>query len=139
MGDPVENIQAALIKSYQATGLTSDDLTGWPNRKFSPPDAQFHAYFSIDFGDIGVRSFGVGGTDGTEGFAQVLLCYPLGSGTVQTTRDIATLRQAYRAGTRLESGGTWLTIRSCSPSPGVPDGEYYVVPVTIRWFSRFER
>ena len=136
----IENIQKALIRAYQATGLTSDALTAWPNKNFTPPDNQFHVYFNVDYGDVSVKTMGIGGQDGSDnGFVTLLLYYPQNSGTVKQVRDVDLLRQAFRAGTRLESGGTWLSIRSCSPSAGLPDGSYWVVPVTISWFTRFGR
>lgn len=134
-----EKIFLALIESYQKLGISDNSNTIWPNKVLKTLPQGFHTSVSIFPGDFQPMTMGQYGEDGANGMMTILLKYPTNSGAVQSMIDTDLIRGTYRHGTRIEKEGLYINIRSCSPSSGYLDGNFWVVPITITFYTRFRR
>jgi hypothetical protein len=70
------------------------------------------------------------------GVYQVLLCYPLSSGPAAAEDRATLVRNWFPRGSSLTASGTTVTIRSTPTiGPGMSDGSFWCVPVSIPYYA----
>jgi hypothetical protein len=128
----IVNIRAALETRLNA--MTPALATAWEGVPYTPvtgtPYQQVNMLLSATenptFGDAMYR---------VTGFLQVLLCYPPGTGPKAAATRAELVRDQFRRGLGLSSGGTDVLIdRTPTIAPAIIDGDRYRIPVTI-YFS----
>lgn len=128
----IVNIRAALETRLNA--MSPALATAWEGIPFTPvtgtPYQQVNILFNASenptFGDAMYRQ---------NGFMQVLLCYPPGTGAKAAATRAELVRNQFQRGLGLSSGGTDVLIdRTPSIAPAIIDGDRYRIPVTV-YFS----
>lgn len=85
-------------------------------------------------------TMGTGGEDRVDGYVQIDLMYPDGSGNQLSRTHSSTILAAFSGGTGLTYQGQIVTVRSCGRSQGLPNvGNCYKVPITIMWWALIPR
>lgn len=110
--------------------------TAWENVAFTPPVSSTpyqRAYVMFATPDNSV----IGNEWIERGLFQVTLCYPLQAGDAAARARVALLRAEFYRGRTLTSGGTTVIIeRTPDAGGGTADGDRWIVPVRVRWFSQ---
>ena len=117
-------------------GIAPSLSTAWENVAFTPPASSVpyqraHVLFATPDNAV------IGNEWIERGIFQVTLCYPLQAGDGAARARVALLRTEFYRGRTLTSGGTKVVIeRTPDAGSGTADGDRWVVPVRIRWFSQ---
>jgi hypothetical protein len=109
------------------------------NLPFSEPAESKFARIHFSPGPTSVATLGSSGLNKIDGYLQVDLCYPIGSGDKVASDDFETFYTAFKAGLKLTSSNQVVTIVSCSCSPGIRDGKNFSIYITIRWWAFIPR
>ena len=115
-------------------GMSPALPTAWENVAFTPPSTPYqraHVLFATPDNAV------IGNEWMERGIFQVTLCYPLQTGDAAARGRVSLLRTTFYRGRTLTSGGTRVIIeRTPDAGSGTADGDRWVVPVRIRWFSQ---
>lgn len=105
-------------RAYDGLTFTPTPKTPWARLAFMPQPS---------------RPFAIKGTDQLIGLFQVSLFYPpnLGTATVEAMADAVVA--AFPTETPLLFGTARVQILSSGRGPGLPEADWYQVPVTVRW------
>jgi hypothetical protein len=131
-------VSTALVHlAIQSTlaALTPAISNSWENVNFVPVAGTPYQKLNILLSDPDNLGYG-SGPFREEGFFQVSLFYPkyAGTATVQARADL--IRSTFYRGRILTSGSQKVVIqRTPTISAGRVDGDYYMVPVTVYFFS----
>jgi hypothetical protein len=110
--------------------------TAWENIAFTPPASSVpYQRAFILFAEPDNSEFGANYTD--QGIFQVSLCYPLQAGDATARTRAGLIRTTFARGLTFTSGGTTVTIqRTPEIGQGQVEGDRWVIPVKIRFYSR---
>jgi len=131
----VVNIRAALETALN--GMSPALATSFENAAFVPvagtPYQKVHMLFAQpDNQEFGSRHRELG-------FMQVTLMYPLGVGTSLINARAELIRSTFYRGAAFVNGGVTVTVSDTPEvSPGDVDGDRYMIPVKIRFFSNIQ-
>ena len=127
-------IRAALETALDA--MSPSLITAWENVAFTPPASSTpyqRAYVLFATPENAV----IGNEWIERGLFHVALCYPLQAGDAAARARVALLRTTFYRSRTLTSGSTNVIIeRTPDAGGGTADGDRWVVPVRIRWFSQ---
>lgn len=127
-------IRAALETALD--GMSPALSTEWENVSFTPPASstpyqRAHILFATPDNAV------IGNEWMERGIFQVTLRYPIQTGDAAARGRVALLRTEFYRGRTLTSGSTRVIIeRTPDAGGGTADGDRWVVPVRIRWFSQ---
>lgn len=128
----IENIRAALETAL--AGVTPAIDTAWENYPYTPVPNVPYQRVHIVFAQPNNEEYGSNWQE--IGTMFVNLYYPQQTGPSVTDARITALRNTFARGTTLTSGGVAVTINATPEAgPSFNDGEYYVRPVRIRFYS----
>ena len=108
----------------------------WENVRFSPPTPTT-PWMRASFMPVAAerKALGEDGYSRVDGLFKIWIYYPLGQGSSESSIIADSLIQWFKSGTRLESGGERVTILSASRGQGGIEDAWWVIPVTISWYS----
>lgn len=88
-----------------------------------------------------VLTLGQEGDDLGDGIVQVDFIYPAGIGDQQASADSERFRSAFKAGASFvsQADGQAISIRKCGRSVGRIEDNWFIVSVTIEWYSLIQR
>jgi len=79
------------------------------------------------------------GEDLADGIAQVDFMYPAGTGDAAAIADAETFRQAFKVGSTFTSSGQVVHVRKCGRSQGRLEDNWFIVSVTVEWWTLIPR
>jgi hypothetical protein len=126
-------IRAALETTLAGIGGLPSDIQ-WENVTFDTPDDTPYLRTSVQFVTREPATIGFTHTVESAGIFLVDVFCPENSGprTADDYADIITA--AFEAGTQMTSGSVTVRTNFVKAGPGMPDGLYYMVPVTVSWY-----
>jgi hypothetical protein len=128
----IVNIRAALETRLNA--MSPSLATAWEGVPYTPVTGTPYQQVNLLLAETENPTFGDAMYRVT-GFLQVLLCYPPGTGPKAASARAELVRDQFRRGLGLSSGGTDVLIdKTPTIAPAIIDGDRYRVPVTI-YFS----
>ena len=126
------NVRAALESALN--GMSPALSTAWENVKFTPVNGTPYQRATIMLADPGNQEYGAGYQE--LGIFQIDLYYPVATGPAASIARAELIRSTFPRGAAFTSGGESTTIqRTPSIYPAYVDGNFYVTPVKIRFFS----
>ncbi len=124
--------RAALETALNA--MTPALSTAWENVEFTPVLGTPYQRCTILFAEPGNDEYGRNYQE--LGFMQVMLYYPHGNGSSDAIARAELLRQTFRRGASFTNSGLTVVIsRTPEVKPAFNDGEFYIVPVNIRFYA----
>lgn len=130
----IQKIKIALETEVKtlSTGIT----IGWENVKFTPPvdGSPYMLVYMLPatpenptMGDGFYREIGL---------MQLTLSYPVNGGSGKAYAKAQEIRELFKRGSSYSSGGYTVTIaRTPTIGPGVVQGERFVLPIRVQYFS----
>lgn len=132
------DIRAAFYDSFMINNFFHLEEIAFENVVFTPPAKPWCAIWYLP-SQPEVATLGLTGEDRHEGFFQVDLNYPLGSGEHDMLAKWEEIRRVYQAGTRLRYDETEVIIRSCGRTAGrITDG-FYRLSINIQFYANIRR
>lgn len=133
----ISNIRSALIQAIENLNLALP--TAHENVTFTPPENQpWLAVFFLP-NQPEVHTLGTQGQDMITGILQVDTYYPVGVGSKDQFDLIDQIRSAFPAGSKPSYSGQEVVVRSCGRGPGLVEGSFYRIPVTVYWYAHLNR
>jgi len=126
------DVEKALVTAAQ--GALSGLSFALENSPPAQPSGKWGAIF-YNPAQPAVDSLGPNGDDLFEGFLQVDVNYPRGSGVSAAQTDLDTLRASFKAGASFTSGGQAVRIKNCGRPVGRLVDNWYRVSFTIYWWA----
>lgn len=124
-------IRAALETALSAMSPSLE--TAWENVEFTPTPGTAYQRATLMFARPDDTE-SVGGRSREQGILQIDLMYPSNAGSGDALTRAELLRSTFARGTSFTSGGTTVTIsHTPAVAQGMPDGDRYQVPVSIRF------
>ena len=125
----ITNIRAALETRLNA--ITPALATAWEGVPYSPVTGTPYQQVNLLFAETENPTLG-DSMYRLNGFMQVLLCYPAGTGPKAASTRAELVLNQFRRGLGLSSGGTDVLIdRTPTIAPAIIDGDRYRLPVTV--------
>ena len=132
--------RTALAQAFVDGGFFPNEDVAWENVKFEPRVGNKPwARFTFMPTEPLVASLGQDGLDQENGFFQVDLNYPLGTGDAAAMSLYDDMRSVFKAGNRFTENGQVVVIQSCGRTPGREFGGYYRVTVTVYFYAMLQR
>jgi len=108
--------------------------TQWENTKYTPTEGT--AYQKVDFLSAEPFNPEIGGSIQDNGYMQVSLFYPIGTGAALAQARAQAIREFFPKGLNLTADGVNVLItRTPYIAQGASDGNRYAVNVKIRFFA----
>jgi hypothetical protein len=126
------NIRAALETALN--NITPAIQTAWENVPFTPTlGTPFQRCYLLmaepDNSEFGVNYYEIG-------YMQVDLYYPLNNGSIDAMTRAELIKTTFTRGNSFNNSGIYVIIeRTPEISPSYNDGEYYIIPVKVRFFA----
>lgn len=117
---------AGIGVEYENAQFTPTANTKWAKLHFSPNVPT-------------VETLGRGGENRGDGFLQIDINYPRGTGTAQPDSDADEIAASFPAGTQFSYDGQVVEITKCGPGPGRMDDQWYRVTTTVYWTALIPR
>jgi hypothetical protein len=128
----IVSIRAALETRLNA--MSPSLATAWEGVPFTPVTGTPYQQVNLLFADSENPTLG-DAMYRQNGFMQVLLCYPPGTGAKAAATRAEAVRSQFPRGLGLSSGGIDVLIdKTPSIAPAIIDGDRYRIPVTV-YFS----
>lgn len=131
-------MSTALVKKAirDAVKLIDPDLsTSWPNSSFVPTVGTPYQDLNIFFVEPDNLGYG-SGPYMEEGFFQISLYYPKQIGTALIDARADLIRETFKRGSYLISGEQRVVVnKTPTISSGQVEGDWYMIPVTVYFFS----
>lgn len=125
--------QRALEKALE--GVSGIPVLAWENTGYEPvigtPWARplFKPFYHRSAG------IGVGAPQKIEGLYLIDLFYPTGNGPAAAGAMAQTLINTFSPGTTLTESGTNVHVEYTERKAGEPDGQWFMIPVTMKWYA----
>lgn len=132
----VSEIRSALYAEYEANSPLPTSVS---NVKYEPAGDTPWARLSFIPNQPSVASLGAGGKDEIDGFVQIDLNFPMGSGSLAAETKADFYRTLFPAGARFSYNGQEVLVTSCGISSGRIIDSWYRVSVTIAWYAQLQR
>jgi hypothetical protein len=130
-------MSAVAIRAALETGLNgmSPALgSAWENTTYTPVTGTPYQEVALLLATPDNTEFGPNYLE--QGFMQVTLCYPLGTGAAAATARAQLLRTTFKRGNAFVSGGvTVKCLKTPQILPGQPEGDRYRLPVRIPFLA----
>lgn len=132
-------VRSALLKMLTDSAILPVGKVAFENVAFTPPSAQ--PWFSVFYipSEPQVATLGAGGEDRVEGFLQIDLNYPTGTGEAALNAKYDELQSCFTAGARALYQGQEVVIVSCGRSGGRNVDSCFRVSVTVRFYANVNR
>lgn len=130
-------VQRALMEKM--TTVLEGVPTAFENQPFVPPEGKHWAQVHFVPNLPVIETLGDQGQDLVNGFVQVDLNYPPGTGSAQARQDFERIRAALPGGSRLRYDGQEVVIRNVGRSQGRILNNWYRVHVTVSWYALIPR
>lgn len=116
---------------YMPTGSVA-----WENVKFTPPTPQT-PWLRATFVPVASsrKALGEDGYSRIDGGFLIWIYYPLGQGSRESSVVADQLVTWFKSGTRLESGGEYVTVLTAEHGQGSVENAWWCTPVRISWYS----
>lgn len=127
-----DDIRAALdqrLAAYQSENVAFENV------KYKPVEGTGYLRSFMLPVEPGQATVGASGIDKVEGIYQIDVAEPKDIGTGAHVRKVDAIVNQFKRGTTLTSGNATLTIRRSWPGPAIARETFYVVPVSVRWFT----
>lgn len=135
----IENVRAAIATAFSAGSFFASDKIGWENMDFRPPAGSAWAAFHFVPTQPEVYTLGESGRDQMDGFVQIDLSFPLNAGPAAALQKADSIRQTFKAGSKFQSGGQTVVVRSCGHNQGRILENCYRIEVTIFFYAHITR
>jgi hypothetical protein len=135
----ISNVKSALVKGFVDGAFFANDKVAWENKSFVPPAQGPWASVFFVPNTPRVITLGPGGRDEVNGFLQIDLNYPPGSGDQEAQAKATAIEEAYKAGSRLAFSGVEVIIQSAGRSSGRIVNSFWRVSVTVFFYSHYNR
>lgn len=127
-------VRAALETALDAA--LAIDLA-WENVPYTP--TQGTPYAKVYLLAAEPDNLEIGGLITDQGFMQVTLCYPLGTGPAAALAAAESIRTAFPRGASFTASGVVTTIqRTPEIGPAATEDDVYSVPVRVRFYSHHQ-
>lgn len=127
-----DDARAALdsrLSAYQA------DNVAWENARFEPAEGTGYLRPFLLPAEPRQATVGASGIDRVAGLYQIDVCEPKDGGLGPAMRKVDEVIAQFSRGLSLTSNGVTLTIERSWPGPALARDSFYVVPVTVSWYS----
>lgn len=128
----LEHVQQGLLNTAKTLFESLAIPVAWENVTFEPPEGPW-AYVSFEPASSRVGSMGPSGQDKEDGFLQIDLSYPKGSGEKDMRQRINDVKTCFYTGRSITYASQPVTVLSTSCSGGRVVDSFYRKSVTIRW------
>lgn len=129
VGGVVRALNVAASSALQASFAGAIELD---NSEFTPPTNTKWAQVTFKLAGAPALTLGPSGDDRGNGFLQIDLRYPRGTGYADTTADVDSLRAAFPIGATFVDSGQSVRVMECRPTYFLED-QWYRVSVQINW------
>lgn len=117
------------LAAYQATNVA------WENTKFEPQEGVGYLRAFLLPAEPEQATIGVNGLDRVTGIYQIDVCEPKDGGNGALLRKVDAILAQFARGTSVTSNGVTLTIQRSWPGPAIARDSFYVIPVSVSWYS----
>lgn len=129
-------VRAILEQTLKNMDAVFDNQTAWENYAFSPVQNVPYQQVNLLLAQPDNPEQSANGFYREQGIFQITLNYPLQAGPADAQARAELLRSTFKRGTSFTSGAVTVTIdRTPEISPGRIDGDRWMVPVKIRFYS----
>lgn len=127
-------IHRALATHLQAN-FSQPTKIAWENTKYitTPEEIWFEEIFLPN--DTTQATLGTSGTQEDFGLYQINVIVPENTGTIEADNFIDELTSIFKIGTSIIKDGETIYIEKSTPSQGIEQDNWYVIPFTISWSS----
>lgn len=132
------DLEQALINALRP--LVPDGIAvSWPNAELGVGKGD--VWWDVDnlFSETTPVTLGDKGEDQVDGFFQVLFKTKPHRGGKQVLTMCDTVASHFKAGDSFTFGKATVIIKGATARPGFTSGEYYTVPLSIRYYARYAR
>lgn len=119
----------AQLEAYQSVDVA------WENTKYTPVEGVGYLRPFLLPAEPRAATIGTQGVDRVSGLYQVDVAMPKDEGTGALMRKVDEIISQFARGSSLTSNGVTLTIERSWPAPAIARDTFYVVPVSVSWFS----
>lgn len=127
-----DDARAALdsqLAAYQATNVA------WENTKFEPKEGEGYLRAFMLPAEPEQATIGASGLDRVAGIYQIDVCEPKDGGNGALLRKVDAILAQFARGTSVTSNGVTLTIQRSWPGPAIARDSFYVIPVSVSWYT----
>lgn len=132
-------VRSALMKMLADSAILPAGKVAFENVAFVPPVAE--PWFKVFYvpNEPKVATLGTGGEDRVDGFLQIDLNYPTGTGEAALNSKYDELQSCFTAGARALYQGQEVVIVSCGRSGGRNVDSCFRVSATVRFYANVTR
>ena len=127
-----DDARAALdtrLEAYQSTDVA------WENTKYKPTEGVGYLQPFMLPAEPSQATIGAGGLDRVAGIYQIDVAEAKDAGQGALSRKVDEVIAQFARGLSVTSNGVTLTIRRSWPGPALTRGAFYVVPVSVSWYT----
>jgi len=127
-----DDARAALdsrLLAYQATNVVAE------NTKFTPVEGEGYLRSFLLPAEPTQATIGTSGIDRVSGLYQIDVAMPKDIGTGALMRKVDEVVAQFARGLSLTSNAVTLTVQRSWPGPAIARDSFYVVPVSVSWFT----
>lgn len=117
------------LSAYQNTNVA------WENTTFEPEEGVGYLRSFLLPAEPAAATIGVSGLDRVAGIYQVDVCEPKDGGNGALLRKVDEVIAQFARGSSVTSNGVTLTILRSWPGPAIARDSFYVVPVSVSWYT----
>ena len=129
------DIQNALNDRLKSYVSSSGDVVAWEGMNFTPKAGIPHLKAFNLPGRADVRGLGPDGMTQTPGVYQIDCVFPMGQGHGPAKAKADAIAAWFPRGLQLIAEHPNLRVKLATVGPGIPDGGWYTVPVTVLWIA----
>ncbi len=133
------DVQVALLTAAEAKLTELSIPFARENSAFTKPVSAKWGRLVFVPNQPSVETLGALGEDMVDGFLQVDIFYPAGTGYAAALSDFEAFRMGFVAGHSFASSGQLVTVNNCGRSQGRLDGSWYIVSIRITWWAMIPR
>jgi len=125
-------VRAALdgrLEAYQATNIA------WENSNFTPKEGVGYLRPFMLPVEPKQATVGVSGLDRVSGIYQIDVAEPKDGGNGALLRKVDAVIAQFARGLSVTSNGVTVTILRSWPGPALARGSFYVIPVSVSWYT----